>query len=426
MNDSFIVSQWAQVRRSELVDIPDNFAIHPDFLQSLTRQEFEEAFREIGTMFRQMYTDMAREPERFGLPLYKEEEYGYFTSQAREARKAPWYLGHFLLCIFACGEFSGDGASRGKPSGRGVSCGEFSGDGASRGKLSGRGVSCGEFSGDGVSRGKPSEDGASGGDFGGAAFLADTAEIRRLNQAKKTNILLKALHDYGFVFSVIKNYSLTSGSTLEIDYPDNRNLLQVLSLVAKKVRDTQLKDVKNVYSPDIAFGNAFIGWNYKILAEDLHICSLGEDSGYVADKMHAEADRETVLAMDKILMQQGYTRWRAAPNEGPSLRYYRGAAKTHAYALTSDKGQLYLELRIRNAQDCVPYLQEYPERIAEIFRHSDTGCKNRFSGACKCGVRYTFEGEEKWHCGCCGAPFQIRPVTEDIPHYLKLMEQGGR
>ena len=93
MNDSFIVSQWAQVRRSELVDIPDNFAIHPDFLQSLTRQEFEEAFREIGTMFRQMYTDMAREPERFGLPLYKEEEYGYFTSQAREARKAPWYLG---------------------------------------------------------------------------------------------------------------------------------------------------------------------------------------------------------------------------------------------------------------------------------------------------------------------------------------------
>ena len=384
MKDTFIVSQWAQVRRNELVDIPDNFAIHPDFLQSLTRQEFEEAFREIGTMFRQMYTDMAREPERFGLPLYK-EEYGYFTSQAREARKAPWYLGHFLLCIFACGEFSGDGASRGKPS----------------------------------------EDGASGGDFWGAAFLADTAEIRRLNQAKKTNILLKALHDYGFVFSGIKNYSLTSGSTLEIDYPDNRNLLQVLSLVAKKVRDTQLKDVKNVYSPDIAFGNAFIGWHYKILAEDLHICSLGEDSGYVADKMHAEADRETVLAMDKILMQQGYTRRRAAPNEGPSLRYYRGAAKTHAYALTSDKGQLYLELRIRNAQDCVPYLQEYPERIAEIFRHSDTGCKNRFSGACKCGVRYTFEGEEKWHCGCCGAPFQIRPVTEDIPHYLKLMEYGS-
>ena len=31
---------------------------------------------------------MTREPERFGLPLYKEEEYGYFTSQAREARKA--------------------------------------------------------------------------------------------------------------------------------------------------------------------------------------------------------------------------------------------------------------------------------------------------------------------------------------------------
>jgi len=37
-----------------------------------------------------------------------------------------------------------------------------------------------------------------------------------------------------------------------------------------------------------------------------------------------------------------------------------------------------------------------------------------------------FEQEEKWHCGCCGAPFRIHPVMEDIPHYLKLMELGGK
>ena len=89
MENTFIVSRWALVRRNELVDIPDSFEIHPDFLQTLSRQEFEEAFREIGSIFRQMYSDMADEPERFGLPLYKEEEYGYFTNQAREARKAP-------------------------------------------------------------------------------------------------------------------------------------------------------------------------------------------------------------------------------------------------------------------------------------------------------------------------------------------------
>ncbi len=415
MENTFIVSRWALVRRNELVDIPDSFEIHPDFLQTLSRQEFEEAFREIGSIFRQMYSDMADEPERFGLPLYKEEEYGYFTNQAREARKAPWYPGYFLLCLFACGEFlEAD-----------IFCGKSHGDGVIRSESHGDGVIRGESHGDRVSNGGFLGDGVSDGGFKGTAFLADTAEIRQMNQAKKTNILLKALCDYGFVFSGIKKYSLASGSTLEIDYPDNRNVLRVLSLVAKKVMDTQLKGVKNVYSPDIVFGNAFISWDYKILAEDLHTCSVAEDCGYVADKMHEEADREAVLAMDKILTEQGYTRKKSAPNEGPSLRYYRGSSKTHVYALTSDRGQLYLELRIRNAGECLLYLRECPEKIAEMFRHSDTGCRNRFSGTCKCGVAYTFEGEEKWHCGCCGAPFRIHPVTEDIPHYLKLMEYGS-
>lgn len=365
MNDTFIVSQWAFIRLNELVDIPDTFSIHPDFLKTLSHEEFAEAFREIGAMFRQMYTDMAKKPEHFGLPLYKTEEYGYFTNQAREARKAPWYLGYFLLTLFAWG------------------------------------------------------------DFQGRAFRANTTQIRKVNPARKPNILLSVLSDYRFIFSGLKKGSLSSGDYLEIDYPDNRNVLSVLSVVAKKVRETQLRDAKNVYSPDIAFENAFISWNYKILAEDLHTCSLGKDCGYVADKMHQDAHREVVLALDKILTEQGYTREKAAFNEGPSLRYYRGSSKTYAYALTSDKGQLYLEMRIRNAHKCLPYLQECPERIAEIFRHSDTGCQNRINETCKYGVKYTFEGEEKWHCGCCGAPFKIHPVAADIPHYLKLMECGG-
>ena len=38
----------------------------------------------------------------------------------------------------------------------------------------------------------------------------------------------------------------------------------------------------------------------------------------------------------------------------------------------------------------------------------------------------TFEGEEKWHCGCCGAPFKLHPVQEDIECYLKLVELGKK
>lgn len=366
MSDALLISQWALIRRNELVDIPDKIDIHPDFLQELSHAEFENAFRDIGGLFYQMYSDMADAPQRFGLPLYKTDEYDYFSNQAREARSAPWQLFYFLLWLFACGRFKEN------------------------------------------------------------VFVADTAEVRRINKAKKTNLLLEALYDYGFAFGGIKKYQLSSGDYLEIDYPDNPNVLTVLSAIAKKVKNTQLKDLKNVYSNQMAFGNAFIGWNYKILSEDLHTCSLAEGCDYVADKMHDAADKNVIAALDKILTEGGAVKKKGDSNEGPSVRYYRGKASVYDYALTSDTGALYLELRIRNARKCLAYLDECPERIAAMFRHSDKGCQNRVNGVCKSGVKYEFEQEEKWHCGCCGAPFRIHPVAEDIPHYLKLMELGGK
>lgn len=366
VRDVYLVSKWALIRRNELVDIPDRLEIHPDFLQELSHKEFESAFKEIGAMFYQMYSDMADTPQRFGLPLYKADEYDYFSNQAREARTAPWNLFYFMLCLFSCGKFNGN------------------------------------------------------------VFVADTAEVRKINKAKKTNLLLEALCDYGFVFDGIKKYSLSSGEHLEVDYPDNQNILKVLSAVGKKVKNTQLKDVKNYYSNLTAFSNGFIGWNYRVLAEDMHTCSLAEGCDYVADKMHNDADREVAAVLDQILTGRGYTRKKGDPNEGPSVRYCCKQSAAYDYALTSNAGKLYLELRIRNAERCLEYLSECPERIVEVFRHSDNGCKNRINGSCRSGVKYEFEKEEKWHCGCCGAPFKIYPVEEDIPHYLRLMELGGK
>lgn len=366
MSDALLISKWARIRRNELVDIPDKIEIHPDFLQWISHEEFENAFREIGGMFYQMYTDMADAPQRFGLPLYKEDEYDYFSNQAREARSAPWQLFYLMFWLFACGNFKEN------------------------------------------------------------VFITATSEVRKMNKAKKTNLLLETLCDYGFVLGGIKKYNLSSGEFLQIDFPDNRNVLAVLSAVAKKVKNTQLRDVKNYYSNLTAFSNAFIGWNHKVLAEDPYTCSLAEGCDYVADKMHDAADREVIAVLDKILTEYGAVRKKGDPNEGPSVRYYRGKSSAYDYALTSDEGNLYLELRIRNAQKCLAYLSECPERIIEMFRCSDIGCQNRRSGTCRSGVKYVFEQEEKWHCGCCGAPFRIHHVAEDIPHYFKLMELGSR
>lgn len=365
MKDTYSVSEWAIIRRNELVDIPKELPIHSDFLRTLTQEAFECAFREIGQMFWQIYSDMAETPENFGMPLYRTGEYDYFSKQAREARTAPWNLFYFLLCLFSCGEWKEK------------------------------------------------------------RLAADTEEIRRINRVKKTASLLKALEDYGFIFSGIKNYQLSSGSSLEVEYPDDPNVVEVLFLLAQKVKNTQMKDVKNDFSHMNMFANGFIGWNYKLLAEDINTCTLAQGCDYVGDKMHSEADRKVICMMDRLLTGMGYTMKKGDFNEGPSVRYYRGKSKVYAYALNSDRGNLCLELRIRNAENCLEYLGQCPDRIAEMFRHNDSGCRNRINGTCRSGVDYRFEGQEKWHCGCCGAPFRLHPRKEDIPHYIKLMELGN-
>lgn len=331
----------------------------------LSQEEVESAFRHIRDIFYQIYSDMAVAPEDFALPLYNIDEYNYFSKEAREARTAPWNLFYLLLCLFACGEYEGD------------------------------------------------------------IFVVNTAEVRKINKTKKTNVLLKVLCDYGFVFDGIKKFNLSSSNRMEIDYPDNRNILDVLSMVAKKVMVTQLKDIGNYFSHMVAFSNAFISWNYKVLKENFHTCTLAEGCDYVADKMHSELEKEVIYAIDKLLLEQGFSVRKGDPNEGPAIRYYR-TQSVYDFALVSDAGELVLELRIRNAQKCLDYLAECSESIIDMFRHTDKGCQNRVNGTCKCGVRYEFEKEVKWHCGCCGTPFKIHPVKEDILHYLKLVELGNK
>lgn len=85
--ERYLVSEWALIRRNELVDIPDQLVIHADFLQTLTREEFESAFREIGRMFWEMYSHMAETPEAFGLPCIRQES--MTTFQSRPGRPDP-------------------------------------------------------------------------------------------------------------------------------------------------------------------------------------------------------------------------------------------------------------------------------------------------------------------------------------------------
>lgn len=96
MSNAFLISKWALIRRNELVDIPDKLEIHPDFLRLISQEEFENAFREIGGLFYQMYSDMADAPK--GSDYRYTKRMNMTTFPVRQGSREVRHGSHFISC----------------------------------------------------------------------------------------------------------------------------------------------------------------------------------------------------------------------------------------------------------------------------------------------------------------------------------------
>lgn len=161
----------------------------------------------------------------------------------------------------------------------------------------------------------------------------------------------------------------------------------------------------------------------------MNTSNVGYEADYIADRMHNDKDMEFVFEFHRVMKECGYCYERGGWNEGPDICYYNKRTVMenkgpYLFRLMSWKADLQLFLRIRNAEKCLSYIEACSDEIKKMFRHSDPGCHNHTNGTCRNGVGYIYDGEERWHCGCCSAAFKLHPSIEDIPHYLKLVELG--
>ena len=353
------IHDWALVRQSETAYIGnEKLKINPEFLKNLSHDEFESTFRFIGELIYKMYGNIADNPEKFGLPTYETDKYGYASNEARISWRAPWEPVRVLMYIFLSGILNN------------------------------------------------------------TILAVDTAKFREYTNLKGVNKItninkkIEALTDYGFVITGLKNHKITSSTkTFDVEYPDNPDVLTVLQLVAEK--SYQISHNLNYYS------NTFYSWNPRILYdEDIN------DFNALYDKLKNGDDRKFVNEFHELLISEGYSYEENNWNEGPGIRYHtRSVNEPYMFRILKNKFDLQLMARIRNAEKCLEYVKSCPESVKDIFRSTNNGCANKHKG-CNKGVRYIFEDEEKWKCGCCNAPFVFHPVLEDIPHYLKLIELG--
>ncbi len=177
MKNTYWIEEWAKIRQDEVVRLPETFKVHECFIKFISKEDFITAFKEIWDIYINIYGDIAKFPEIFGMPLYKPEDFNYFTKQARDSRSAayrPFILLYNLLIS---------------------------------------------------------------GDFQNGEFIMDVAKFKSVNKVKNVHILFEKLSDYGFLFEGLKNYKVTN-QNISMSYNDNANVMFVLKLMADKAYST--------------------------------------------------------------------------------------------------------------------------------------------------------------------------------------------
>ncbi|NLG25634.1 MAG: hypothetical protein GX558_09785 [Clostridiales bacterium] len=357
------VTEWAAVRRDEVIDLPDVLAVHPDFWGG-DREGFERGFVAAHGAIKSIYDAISRDPAAWRMPLFEVEEFHYGSKEARAARYAPWRPIDVLRALALSGEPEG------------------------------------------------------------GAIRVDAARFGEVCHVPAAGALIAPLSEMGFEFIGVKGSRFPKTGMFSVGYPDCPDVARALCAVARKA-ERLARDGR--VSHDGPYADDFASWNWRLAACGADEGGYGEGADYVADRFHSAADRAFAWEFDRRMIETGHFRGRDRWNEGPRLCYYaresdRDHRRPYRFMLMSWKSEPRLYLRIRDADACAAHAEGASEAIREMFRRDEPGCHNR--DHCKLGVHYIFEGVPRRHCGCCAAAFQIRPAIEDLDDYLALVELG--
>jgi len=375
---NYYVSQWALRRRAEMVDVPADFDIHPDYLRVLDKERIVAALRRVRQTFGDVFQDIADHPESFKMPLVEIRSdnlttYGFPPPEAASSRRAPFMFFDALINVLISGDL-GDGELAVDPE---------------KLKVANKHYKMHEYRG----------------------YSPKSYAIRNVDR------LYAQFDRYGlYLEGMNTDYVI-------LRYPDSPDALTVLKWMADKAHEHDRRQ-------------DFVTCHYRLFQDDMGSLRYGTGVDYIADKMHTGAEADCAYRLDEAIRDEGLT-----PNvdncgepsgeDGYAVYYYAGEkdvgnrSKSNV-KLASRRCKLYLLLRIRDIQSCAEHVGNCSEDLRRVFREGDQGCSRRLEGACRAGQAYTFEGKDNWKCGCGGMQFTFQPRAEDIADYVRLIALGNR
>lgn len=356
------IERWAELRKKEFISCPQEFPISDVYQKMLTSEELSSGFKELQEIFARIYEDILEDPVGMFMPVYDMNQYGYFSKEARLSREESYKYAKVLYILGYVGEWKRNGE----------------------------------------------------------LHIPVNKLKEQCKALKVTNIgtLLNVLTDYGFVLEGLMQGKIKKDTTITVLFPDNKNLITALYILAVKARNTnRFQD--------------FCRLNYRLYKDDWS--TIGYDNGVdlVADLFPSEQDRKVARLIHKELIERKYYYNFQEWNEGPQIRYYQkeGDCKRNANAsfwLVSMDTEMRFYFRTANMDKALEYVRSCPESVIGSFLVSEPGCAKRMAGSCVSGVSYQLNGNTIWRCGCCNPNFQVVPTVENYLYYINAVEAGNK
>ena len=356
------IERWSQLRKKELISYPSEFPVHDVYKTIRTYEELKSGFKELHEIFMHYYEDILNDPADMLLPMYDMNEYDYFSKEARFSREESYKCAKLFYVLGYSGELNSNGE---------------------------------------------------------LCIQSDKLK-EQCKVLKITNpgAFLNKLSNYGIVTEGLVNGKIKSYTNITVSYPDNKDVITVLYILAVKSNNT------NRFTD-------FCRLNYKLLESDWSTIEYGKGVDAVSELFHSEQDRLTAQLIHEELIKRNYCYNFQNWNEGPQIRYYKKVAdrnrNTNAdFWLTSMDTEFKLYFRIKNMDKVLEYIKECPENVISNFMVSDNGCTKRISGACVSGISYQLNDKTIWRCGCCNPNFLVNPGIDDYLYYINAVELSGK
>lgn len=93
-----------------VIDVPESIKVHERFLHNLDNEDFKEGFLALLSLTKALYSDIANEPEAFGMPLKENIEYNAKNADYTNSNAGFIRVPNLLLAIGVVGSLNADGS----------------------------------------------------------------------------------------------------------------------------------------------------------------------------------------------------------------------------------------------------------------------------------------------------------------------------